>query len=46
MKNILFIATTGEKANRLDGETIKARLLKNFIAETENVTVTSVDTNN
>ncbi len=46
MKKILYIATTADSRNRLDGETIKCRLLKEYLKEQENVKIYSVDTDN
>ncbi len=46
MKKILYIATTANNRNRLDGETIKCRLLKEYLQEIKNVKVIAVDTDN
>lgn len=46
MKKILYIATTADSRNRLDGETIKCRLLREYLREIENVELISVDTDN
>lgn len=45
-KKVLYIATTADKRNRLDGETIKCRLLKEYLCEIENIQVIAVDTDN
>lgn len=44
MKKILYIATTADNRNRLDGETIKCRLLRDYLNEMNDVKVISVDT--
>ena len=46
MKKILYIATTADSRNRLDGETIKCRLLREYLREIENIELVSVDTDN
>lgn len=46
MKRVLFIATTSDSRNRLDGETIKCRLLREYLNEIEEIEVFSVDTDN
>ena len=46
MKKILYIATTADSRNRLAGETIKCRLLREYLREIENVELISVDTDN
>ena len=46
MKKILYIATTADNRNRLDGETIKCRLLREYLNDLEDVEVFSVDTDN
>ena len=46
MKKILYIATTADNRNRLDGETVKCRLLREYLNEIDNVKVISVDTDN
>ena len=46
MKKVLYIATTADKRNRLDGETIKCRLLKEYLEEIEDIKILSVDTDN
>lgn len=46
MKKILYIATTADNRNRLDGETIKCRLLKEYLNEIDTIKVLSVDTDN
>ena len=46
MKKILYIATTADKRNRLDGETIKCRLLRNYLEEINNIKIIFVDTDN
>lgn len=46
MKRILYIATTADNRNRLDGETIKCRLLREYLKEIKDVEVLSVDTDN
>lgn len=46
MKKVLYIATTAENRNRLDGETIKCRLLKEYLENREGIKVISVDTDN
>ena len=46
MKKVLYIATTADNRNRLDGETIKCRLLKEYLSEIEDIELISVDTDN
>ena len=46
MRKILYIATTADSRNRLDGETIKCRLLREYLKEIDNIKVISVDTDN
>ena len=46
MKKILYIATTADNRNRLDGETIKCRLLRNYLNDIEKIQVISIDTDN
>ena len=46
MRKVLFIATTAEHRNRLDGETIKCRLLKEYLQEIEDIKLLCVDTEN
>lgn len=46
MKRVLYIATTADNRNRLDGETVKCRLLKKFLNEIDEIKVISVDTDN
>ncbi len=46
MKKVLYIATTANKRNRLDGETIKCRLLREYLEDINNIQVISVDTDN
>lgn len=46
MKKILYIATTGDSRNRLDGETIKCRLLRDYLSEIKEIEVYSIDTDN
>ena len=46
MRKVLFIATTAEHRNRLDGETIKCRLLKEYLQEIEDIKLLCVDTDN
>ena len=46
MKKILYIATTADNRNRLDGETIKCRLLRDYLNEIDEIKVYSVDTDN
>ena len=45
-KNILYIATTADNRNRLDGETVKCRLLKSYLNEIESINLISIDTDN
>ena len=46
MKKVLYIATTADNRNRLDGETIKCRLLREYLTEIKEIKVFSVDTDN
>lgn len=46
MKKILYIATTADKRNRLDGETVKCKLLREFLNDIDDVKILSVDTDN
>lgn len=46
MKKILYIATTADNRNRLDGETIKCRLLREYLYDINDIKVVSVDTDN
>lgn len=46
MKKILYIATTADNRNRLDGETIKCRLLRDYLYDINDIKVVSVDTDN
>lgn len=46
MKKILYIATTADNRNRLDGETVKCRLLKEYLEDIDNLQVVSIDTDN
>ena len=46
MKKILYIATTADNRNRLDGETVKCRLLKEYLENEERLKVKSIDTDN
>ena len=46
MKKILYIATTADNRNRLDGETIKCRLLRDYLNDIEKIQVVSIDTDN
>ena len=46
MKKVLYIATTADNRNRLDGETVKCRLLKEFLNEIDEIKVIAVDTDN
>lgn len=46
MKKVLFIATTADNRNRLDGETIKCRLLREYLNDIKEIKVFSVDTDN
>lgn len=46
MKQVLYIATTSDNGNRLDGETIKCKLLKEYLQSIDNIKLISVDTNN
>ena len=45
-KKILYIATTADKRNRLDGETIKCRLLREYLENLNDIKVIAVDTDN
>lgn len=44
MKKILYIATMANNRNRLDGETIKCRLLKENLNTLSNIEIISIDT--
>lgn len=46
MKKILYIATTADNRNRLDGETVKNRLLKEYLTNIADIEVYMVDTDN
>lgn len=46
MKKILYIATTADYRNRLDGETIKCKLLKEYLNDIKKIDVISIDTDN
>lgn len=46
MKKILYIATTADNRNRLDGETVKCRLLREYLENVEGIEVKSIDTDN
>lgn len=46
MKKILYIATTANNRNRLDGETIKCRLLRDYLNKLEDIQLIAVDTDN
>lgn len=46
MRKVLYIATTADHRNRLDGETIKCKLLKEYLNEIKGIKVFSVDTDN
>ena len=46
VKKILYIATTADNRNRLDGETIKCRLLRDYLNEIKGIQVISIDTDN
>lgn len=46
MKNILYIATTADNRNRLDGETIKSRLLRESLKDHNNIKLNIIDTDN
>lgn len=43
---VLFIASTAKKRNRLDGESIKNRLLEEFLKNQDSINLISVDTDN
>lgn len=43
---VLYIATIAKKRNRLDGETIKCKLLEEYLNEKEGIEVLTVDTDN
>lgn len=44
MKKVLYIATTADRRNRLDGETVKCRLLRNYLEKIEQIKLVSIDT--
>lgn len=46
MKKVLFIGTTADNRNRLDGETVKCRLLRDYLNEINNISISSIDTDN
>lgn len=46
MKKVLYIATTADRRNRLDGETIKCKLLRDYLKKIKKIKVYSVDTDN
>ena len=45
-KNVLYIATTANNRNRLDGETIKCKLLCKYLKDINEINIISVDTDN
>lgn len=44
--NVLLIATTADKRDRLDGETVKCKLLRDYLYSIAEINVQSVDTDN
>lgn len=46
MKKVLYIATTADNRNRLDGETVKNRVLREYLEENKNLELIIVDTDN
>lgn len=46
MKKVLYIATTADNRNRLDGETIKCRLLRDYLSEIDGIKLKTIDTDN
>lgn len=44
--NILYIATTAKNRSRLDGETVKCKLLEEYLNEIDSINLISVDTDN
>jgi len=46
MEKILYVATTAKGRNRLDGETVKSRLIEDFLKEESQFEVISIDTDN
>ena len=46
LKKVLYIATTADHRNRLDGETIKCRLLREYLENQKEIELISVDTDN
>lgn len=46
MKRVLYIATTADNRNRLDGETIKCQLLREYLKNIENIQIICIDTDN
>lgn len=45
-KKVLYIATVAKKRNRLDGETVKCRLLEEYLYCQKDILVKTVDTDN
>lgn len=46
MKKVLYIATTADHRNRLDGETVKCRLLDEYLNGLDDLKVKTIDTDN
>ena len=44
MKKILYIATVAKNRNRLDGETIKNKLLFDFLTNIDGLKISLIDT--
>lgn len=45
-KKILYIATTADSRNRMDGETIKCKLLRDYLVEIKEIQIKCIDTDN
>lgn len=43
---VLYIATTAKKRNRLDGETVKCKLLEEYLRKNNEIIIRAVDTDN
>lgn len=46
VKKILYIATTADNRNRLDGETVKCRILRDYLSSIDGVELFCIDTDN
>ena len=46
MKNILLISSTAKKSGRLDGVTVKSRILEQYLENIKDINLYSVDSDN